>query len=40
MLETWEEVPQYFVTSSLRRIGHDEILAFIEKVNTDFYDSL
>lgn len=29
--ETWETLPQYFITSSERRTGRDEILGFIEK---------
>jgi len=33
MLETWEEMPQYFVTSSEAKIGREEILNFIQEVN-------
>ena len=29
--ETWETLPEYFITSSERRTGRDEILGFIEK---------
>ncbi len=31
--ETWEELPPYFVTSSEKRIGRDEILDYIEQIN-------
>ncbi|MBQ0085275.1 MAG: YihA family ribosome biogenesis GTP-binding protein [Prevotella sp.] len=31
--ETWEELPPYFVTSSEKREGREEILDFIEKTN-------
>ena len=33
ILETWEELPQQFVTSSEKREGGDEILQFIHEVN-------
>lgn len=33
MLETWEEMPQYFTTSSSNGLGRDEILDFINTVN-------
>lgn len=31
--ETWEELPPYFVTSSEKRSGRDEILDYIDKIN-------
>ncbi|ALD21065.1 ribosome biogenesis GTP-binding protein YihA/YsxC [Hymenobacter sp. DG25A] len=31
--ETWDELPQYFVTSATEKMGREEILAFIEEVN-------
>jgi len=34
MLETWEEMPPYFVTSSEKRDGRDEVLSYIEQINT------
>jgi len=40
MLETWEEMPQYFITSSTTKTGREEILEFIQKINqqvTDFH---
>ena len=33
MLETWEEMPQYFTTSSSNSIGRDELLGYIGEVN-------
>ncbi len=33
MLETWEEMPQYFTTSSSNSTGRDELLGYIGKVN-------
>jgi GTP-binding protein len=35
MLETWEEIPTYFITSATNGNGKEEILHFIEKVNED-----
>ncbi|MCO5945497.1 ribosome biogenesis GTP-binding protein YihA/YsxC [Mucilaginibacter flavidus] len=36
LLATFEEVPQHFVTSAETHAGHDEILAFISKINQQF----
>jgi GTP-binding protein len=36
MLESWEETPQIFITSSVKRFGKDEILDFIEVTNKKF----
>ena len=36
LLETWEEMPQFFVTSSVNGSGRDEILATIENLNKEF----
>lgn len=33
MLRTWEEMPQYFITSSSHATGREEVLDFIEQVN-------
>ncbi len=33
MLETWEEMPNYFVTSASKSIGKDEVLDYIESIN-------
>ena len=34
MLETWEEMPNYFVTSSSNGTGRKEVLNYISEVNT------
>jgi GTP-binding protein len=34
MLETWEEMPQYFITSSSKEIGKEELLEYIETINS------
>lgn len=31
--DTWEELPPYFITSSETRIGREEVLDYIEKIN-------
>ena len=36
MLKDWEEIPQCFYTSTLKREGNKEILTFIEKTNSLF----
>ncbi|MBV1923544.1 MAG: ribosome biogenesis GTP-binding protein YihA/YsxC [Flavobacteriaceae bacterium] len=33
MLETWEEIPQYFITSSSKDLGRKELLNYIEEIN-------
>jgi hypothetical protein len=33
LLQTWEEMPPYFVTSALTGNGRDEVLAYIEEIN-------
>ena len=33
MLETWEEMPPYFITSAEKQHGRDEILGYIEQIN-------
>jgi len=38
MLETWEEMPQYFITSSSKDIGKDELLNYIESINNSLND--
>ncbi|WP_040281455.1 ribosome biogenesis GTP-binding protein YihA/YsxC [Psychroserpens damuponensis] len=35
MLETWEEVPSYLVTSSSKAIGREDVLQFISDTNTE-----
>ena len=36
MLQTWEEMPQYFISSSTSGLGKEEILGYIESINTQF----
>ena len=33
LLETWEDMPQYFITSSLKKIGQDNVLEYINQLN-------
>ncbi len=35
LLETWEEMPNYFITSSSKAIGRDDVLDFISSTNTE-----
>ena len=35
LLKTWEEVPPYFITSSSKKIGQDDVLDFIEATNEE-----
>lgn len=35
LLETWEEMPKHFVTSSTKNIGKDDVLNYIEEVNEE-----
>ena len=34
LLETWEEMPPYFITSAERKLGKEELLQYIEDINT------
>ena len=33
MLETWEEMPPFFITSAEKGMGREEVLDYIEKIN-------
>ncbi|PCJ97375.1 MAG: YihA family ribosome biogenesis GTP-binding protein [Flavobacteriaceae bacterium] len=33
----WEEAPNYFITSSSKNIGRDEVLNYIDEINTGFF---
>ncbi|WP_299520032.1 ribosome biogenesis GTP-binding protein YihA/YsxC [Winogradskyella sp.] len=35
LLETWEKLPPYFITSSTKKIGQEEVLNFIEATNEE-----
>lgn len=36
MLQTWTEMPQYFITSSSSGLGRDEVLDYIDSINEQF----
>lgn len=36
LLETFEDLPEYFVTSAENKLGRDEVLGFIDQVNARF----
>ncbi len=38
MLQSWDEFPTYFITSSEKKTGRAEILNFIENINNAFYE--
>ena len=40
MLETWEEMPKYFITSASNSAGRDEVLNYIEELNKSLPTSL
>lgn len=35
LLKTWEETPNYFITSSTSAVGRDEVLQFIDETNQE-----
>lgn len=39
LLETWEEMPPYFVTSSEKGVGRDDVLGYIEQINKELQNS-
>jgi len=38
MRKTWQFLPQYFVSSAVKKSGRDKILDFIEQCNEGFYE--
>lgn len=40
LLEHWNELPQQFTTSAVRKAGKEEILQFIGGINKHFYETL
>ena len=38
LLETWEELPPYYITSSETRQGRDDVLNYIETINKNLVD--
>jgi GTP-binding protein len=39
LLETWEDMPNYFITSSSKKIGQEELLGYIDTINQDLNQS-
>jgi len=39
MLNYWEEMPNYFITSSTSSLGREDVLKYIEKINKDLSNS-
>lgn len=39
MADMWEEAPLHFVTSSSNRSGRDELLDYIDDINTKFFEA-
>jgi GTP-binding protein len=39
LANNWEEIPQYFVTSSLEATGREQLLDFIDGVNEQMFKS-
>lgn len=39
LLETWQEMPNYFVTSASKSIGRDSLLEYIDSINTELNQS-
>ncbi len=35
LLETWEDVPNYFITSASKKIGREELLKYIDSINKE-----
>ena len=35
LLETWEELPPYYITSSEKRQGREEVLSYIDSINKE-----
>ncbi|WP_340200149.1 ribosome biogenesis GTP-binding protein YihA/YsxC [Ascidiimonas sp. W6] len=40
LLKTWEETPQYFITSATSSIGKDELLYYIDQINLEYKKTL
>lgn len=34
----WEEAPNYFITSSSKNMGRDELLNYIDEINQQFFE--
>lgn len=40
LLQTWESIPPYFITSSASGTGKENLLDYIHQVNEDYYNSI
>lgn len=38
-LETWEEMPKHFITSSSNNTGREELLQFVDEINSTYHKS-
>lgn len=38
--EQWDELPPYFISSSEKRMGRDEILGYIDQINKELFASI
>ncbi|MCX6293728.1 MAG: hypothetical protein NT127_05475 [Sphingobacteriales bacterium] len=38
MRETWQFLPQHFISSAVKKSGRDKILTYIEEVNQQLLD--
>jgi GTP-binding protein len=39
MRETWQFLPQHFVTSAVKKSGRDKILDYISALNTEYKET-
>jgi len=39
LLETWTEIPSYFITSATNNVGREDLLGYIDDVNKNFKES-
>lgn len=39
LLENWEELPPFFVSSAENQVGKDEILNYIESINNQYFEN-
>ncbi|MDR1757481.1 MAG: ribosome biogenesis GTP-binding protein YihA/YsxC [Bacteroidales bacterium] len=39
LLETWEELPEFFISSARTTAGRDEILNYIETINAQYHEN-
>ncbi|KAA2215893.1 ribosome biogenesis GTP-binding protein YihA/YsxC [Maribacter flavus] len=37
--DMWEEAPHYFITSSSKKVGRDEVLAYIDAINLEYIEA-